>query len=281
MGTLYVVATPIGNLEDMTFRAVRVLREVALIAAEDTRTSSVLLRHYDIATPMTSYFEHNKLHKLDRVLAALEGGDVALISDAGTPGVSDPGYELVRAALDAGHSVVPIPGASAAIAALSAGGLPTDRFTFLGFLPRRDGARREALAPLVNRPETLLFYEAPHRIRSTVDLLIELFGPERPVVLARELTKRFEEFWRGPLAEAAGHLALSEPRGEFTVLLGGMPAAEQPQWDEEAIDRLLLALQADGVSGSRAVKEAARLSGQPKSEVYAQWLRLQEGGDAE
>ncbi len=273
MGTLYVVATPIGNLEDMTFRAVRVLREATLIAAEDTRKSGLLLKHFGIETPMTSYFEHNKLSKLDRVLGALEDGDVALISDAGTPTISDPGYELVRAALDAGHSVVPAPGPSAIIAALSVAGLPTDRFVFLGFLPRRDSERQSLLQRFAEAPETVIFYEAPHRIRQSVDGLIVAFGPERQVVLAREVTKRFEEFWRGPLAEAAGHLIVAAPRGEYTVLVAGS-APIVNHWDDDGVQRALLALEGEGLTGSRAVKQVVRLSGRPKSEVYDLWLRL-------
>lgn len=273
MGTLYVVATPIGNLEDMTFRAVRVLREASLVAAEDTRTSGRLLAHFEIDTPMTSYYEYNKLAKLDRILGALAAGDVALISDAGTPGISDPGYELVRAALDAGYRVEPVPGPSAIVAALSAGGLPTHAFTFLGFLPRKASERQALLARFVQVPETLVFYEAPHRIRDTVGALIEAFGPEREVVLARELTKRYEEFWRGPLADAAGHLVVQEPRGEYTILLAGTAAA-QDEWDDDGVQRALLALEAEGETGSRAVKQVARLSGRPRAEVYDLWLRL-------
>lgn len=273
MGTLYVVATPIGNLEDMTFRAVRVLKEAALIAAEDTRTSGRLLKHFEIETPMTSYYEYNKLSKLDRILETLAVADVALISDAGTPGISDPGYELVRAALAAGHSVVPIPGPSAPITALSASGLPTDRFTFLGFLPRKESERQALLRDIAQATETLIFYEAPHRIRETVDDLIAAFGPDRSVVLARELTKRFEEFWRGPLDEAAGHLVVQEPRGEYTVLVAGVGTARN-EWDDDGVQRALLALELEGITGSRAVKQVARLSGRPKTEIYDLWLRL-------
>lgn len=273
MGTLYVVATPIGNLEDMTFRAVRVLKEVALIAAEDTRTSGRLLKHFEIETPMTSYYEYNKLAKLDRILGTLGGADVALISDAGTPAISDPGYELVCAALAAGYPVVPIPGPSALLTALSASGLPTERFTFLGFLPRKESERQALLHQYAQAPETLIFYEAPHRIRETVDALIAAFGPDRSVVLARELTKRFEEFWRGPLDEAAGHLVVQEPRGEFTILLAGVITTRN-EWDDDGVQRALLALELEGLTGSRAVKQVARLSGRPKTEIYDLWLRL-------
>lgn len=273
MGTLYLVATPIGNLEDMTFRAVRILKEVGLIAAEDTRTSRRLLQHFGIDTPLTSYFEHNKLSKLDQILAALESTDVALISDAGTPGISDPGYELVVAALAAGHEVVPIPGPSALVAALAASGLPTDSFTFLGFLPRKSGERRAALRELAAEPRTLIFYEAPHRLAATLADMAAEFGPDRPVVLARELTKRFEEFWRGTLAAAQEHVASHKPRGEFVVLVGPAPE-EVRQWDDERVLQALRDLQSSGITGAKAARQIAAVSGRPRSEVYELWLHL-------
>lgn len=273
MGTLYLVATPIGNLEDMTFRAVRILKEVGLIAAEDTRTSRRLLQHFGIDTPLTSYFEHNKLSKLDQILAALESTDVALISDAGTPGISDPGYELVVAALAAGHEVVPIPGPSALVAALAASGLPTDSFTFLGFLPRKSGERRAALRELAAEPRTLIFYEAPHRLAATLADMAAEFGPDRPVVLARELTKRFEEFWRGTLAAAQEHVAFHKPRGEFVVLVGPAPE-EVRQWDDERVLQALRDLQSSGITGAKAARQIAAVSGRPRSEVYELWLHL-------
>lgn len=273
MGTLYLVATPIGNLEDMTFRAVRVLKEAGLIAAEDTRTSGRLLQHFGIETPLTSYFEHNKLAKLDRILAALETGDVALISEAGMPGISDPGYELVVAAIKAGYPVVPIPGPSALVTALAASGLPTDSFVYLGFLPRKSGQRRAVLREVADQPRTVVFYEAPHRVVETLaDLSAEL-GEERPVVLARELTKRYEEFWRGTLAEAQAHVAAQEPRGEFVILVGGAPAGQQ-MWDDERVRQGLRELQAGGITGSKAVKQVARQSGRSRSEVYDLWLGM-------
>lgn len=275
MGTLYIVATPIGNLEDITLRAIRILREVTLIAAEDTRKSGMLLAHLGIDTPMTSYFEHNKISKLERILSALLSGDVALISDAGTPGISDPGYELIRAVLAEGYTVVPIPGASAAISALSASGLPTERFTFIGFLPRKGKERQSLLAHYATVAETLILYEAPHRIRDTIGDLVTHFGADRPVVMAREVTKRFEEFWRGTLAEAAGHLEVQEPRGEYTVLLGGIdPTAQQVIWDDDRVQKALLSLSAEGITGTRAVKQVVELSRRPKSEVYQLWLQL-------
>lgn len=274
MGTLYIVATPIGNLEDITLRAVRILREVNLIAAEDTRKSGLLLAHLGVETPMTSYFEHNKISKLERILGALANGDVALISDAGTPGISDPGYELIRAVLAEGYPVVPIPGASAVISALSASGLPTERFTFVGFLPRKGKERRAMLEHYARAPETVIFYEAPHRIRETVNDLILLFGAERPVVLAREVTKRFEEFWRGTLAEAAGHFEVQEPRGEYTVLLGGANPQSSAEWDDESVQKVLLSLESEGITGARAVKQVVELSQRAKADVYALWLQL-------
>jgi 16S rRNA (cytidine1402-2'-O)-methyltransferase len=277
MGTLYIVATPIGNLEDITLRAIRILREVTLIAAEDTRKSGMLLAHLGIETPMTSYFEHNKVSKLERILSALGRGDVALISDAGTPGISDPGYELIRAVLAEGYTVVPIPGASAVISALSASGLPTEHFTFLGFLPRKGKERQSLLAQYASVTETLILYDAPHRIRETIaDLLIH-FGAERPMVLAREVTKRFEEFWRGTIAEAAGLMEVQEPRGEYTVLVGGVdPAQQVTVWDDDAVQKVLLSLEAEGITGTRAVKQVVELSRRPKAEVYQLWLQLRE-----
>lgn len=275
MGTLYIVATPIGNMEDITLRAVRILGEVALVAAEDTRKSGMLLAHLGLSKPLTSYYEHNKISKVDRILSGLATGDVALISDAGTPGISDPGVELVQAVLDAGYPVVPIPGVSAVITALSASGLSTTHFTFLGFLPRKAGERRDLLSRFTTVPETLVLYESPHRIRDTIDDLIAHFGADRQVVLARELTKKFEEFWRGPLADAAGQLEVQEPRGEYTVLIAGAdPTAAQTTWDDETVQRALLTLQAEGVTGTRAVKQIVEASGRPKSEVYALWLQL-------
>lgn len=277
MGTLYIVATPIGNLEDITLRAVRILRDVSLIAAEDTRKSGLLLKHLAVDTPMTSYFEHNKISKLERILGALATGDVALISDAGTPGISDPGYELIRAVLAEGYPVVPIPGASAVVSALSASGLPTDRFTFLGFLPRKGKERHAILERYAMVPETLILYESPHRIRETVDDLLSHFGAERSVVLARELTKRFEEFWRGTLAEAAGHLEVQEPRGEYTVLVEGVhPTDLVAVWDDDAVQKALLSLSAEGVTGTRAVKQVVQLSSRPKADVYQLWLQLKD-----
>ncbi|MHB9092054.1 MAG: 16S rRNA (cytidine(1402)-2'-O)-methyltransferase, partial [Chloroflexota bacterium] len=220
MGTLYVVATPIGNLEDLSFRAARVLREVALIAAEDTRSTRHLLERYGINTPVTSYYEHNKLTKLEYVLAALAEGDVALVSEAGTPGISDPGYELVVAAIARGITVVPVPGPSAAVTALAVSGLPTDQFTYLGFFPRRSAERQRLLAEVTLEPRTLIFYEAPHRLLETLADIAAVLGNRR-MAAARELTKIHEEIVRGSVAELQAYFAAVAPRGEFTLVVEG------------------------------------------------------------
>lgn len=265
MGTLYLVATPIGNLEDITLRALRVLREVALIAAEDTRHTRTLLSRYDIHTPTTSYFEHNKLAKLDALLHALESGDVALVSDAGMPGISDPGYELVRATLDRGFPVAPIPGASAIVAALAASGLPTDAFVYVGFIPRRAGQRREFLESLRAEPRTLVMYEAPHRLLDTLGDILDTLG-DRPIAIAREVTKLHEEFWRGTVSGAIAHFTDKAPRGEFTLVVGG--AAEPEPWTEEQVRAALSERLAAGASARDAAAEVAARSGWPKRAVY-------------
>jgi len=268
MGTLYVVGTPIGNLEDITLRALRVLREVALIAAEDTRTARKLLARYDISTPLISYFEHNKLARLDRVLAALEKGDVALISEAGMPGISDPGYELIRAVLAAGMEVVPVPGPSAPIVALVASGLPTDRFLYLGFLPRRRAERRRLLQSVAGEPGTLLAFEAPHRLRAALDDLLDVLG-DRPLAVCRELTKLHEEVWRGTVAKAVEHFAAQAPRGEFTLVIGGAGKGEETaRWDTARVQAAVASLVADGVPRPAAVRAVAKLAGWRKGDVY-------------
>lgn len=265
VGTLYLVGTPIGNLEDITLRALRILREVSLIAAEDTRHTRTLLARYDIHTPTTSYFEHNKLAKLDAILAALETGDVALVSDAGMPGISDPGYELVRAALERGFPVVPVPGPSAIVAALAASGLPTDAFVYVGFLPRKAGERRRALESLRDERRTLVLYEAPHRLLDTLADILATLG-DRPVAIARELTKVHEEIWRGTVSEARAHFAEHPPRGEFTLVIGG--AAEPQTWSKEQVRQALAQRLAEGWSARDATTDVAARSGWPKRDVY-------------
>ncbi len=275
MGTLYLVATPIGNLEDISARALRILREVPLIAAEDTRHTRQLLNHFAIPTRAISYHEHNKLTRLDDVLAALATGDVALVSDAGTPAVSDPGQELVRAALAAGHRVVPIPGPSAVIAALIASGLPTDRFTFLGFLPRRSSERRAALAAVRDLPHTLVLYEAPHRLLASLDDLLTELG-DRPAAVARELTKLHEEIQRGTLSELRQRSAAgSGPRGEYTLVVAGAsaesavpPAAAEPAVVADRARPRLRALLDAGRGTRDAAAIVAEELGIPRRDAY-------------
>lgn len=220
MGTLFVVGTPIGNLEDITLRAVRVLREVQVIAAEDTRVTRTLLAAHDIRTPLTSYHEFTGPHKIRRLVERLADADVALVSDAGMPGLSDPGFPLIRAAIDAGVPVVPIPGPSAILLALVASGLPMHAFCFLGFLPRKSGERRRLLASLVDSSRTTVVFESPHRVAAALRDLAEVLGPERPLAIGRELTKKFEEVLRGPAGQLAERFADRSGRGEFTLVIG-------------------------------------------------------------
>lgn len=269
MGTLYLVATPIGNLEDITLRALRILKEVSLIAAEDTRRTRILLDHYAISTPLTSYFEHNKLAKLPAILEALQKGDVALVSEAGMPGISDPGYELVKAAIAAGFSVVPLPGPSAVVAALSASGLPADSFLFLGFLPRKKSERRRLLESVAQETRTLVAFETPHRIIESLQDITAILG-DREMALAREVTKIHEEIRRGPVFQILAHFQKTEPRGEFTLILAG---ARTQAWDEAQIHDFLHQLHKEGYPGSEAVRHTSRLSGRPRQEVYKIWLR--------
>jgi 16S rRNA (cytidine1402-2'-O)-methyltransferase len=218
-GTLYVVATPLGNLEDVTLRGLRVLKEVAVIACEDTRRSRILLTHFGIHTPVTSYFEHNKLRKGARLIETLQAGQsVALVTDAGTPGISDPGFLLVKQAREAGVPVVPVPGPSAVVAALSAAGVPADRFVFDGFLPVKPGRRVHRLEALRDLEMTVVCYESPHRILGALTAVAEVFG-DREIVVAREMTKQFEEIIRGPAAVLRAHFEAAPVRGEFTLII--------------------------------------------------------------
>ena len=268
MGILYLVATPIGNLEDISPRAVRILGSVRLIAAEDTRVTKKLLTHFALHTPMTSYFEHNKLFKLDQVLADLQKGDVALVSDAGTPAINDPGFELVRAALQAGFEVCPIPGPSAPLAALASSGLPTDAFLYLGYLPRKTGDRRSFLEAVKEYPFTLILLESPHRLLAALSDLESSLG-DRPVAVARELTKLHEQIWRGTLHAAREYFSLHEPRGEFTLVVAGRPPQEERFWTEEQVlvaVRLGLRL---GEAPSTLAKRLAEESNWNRKELYS------------
>ena len=272
MPTLYVVATPIGNLEDVTLRALRVLREVSLIAAEDTRTTRKLLSHHGIRARLLSYNEHNKAARIPRLLAALGEGDVALVSEGGTPAISDPGLDLVAAAVEAGFAVTPIPGPSAVTAALAVSGLPTRQFTYLGFLPRRSGERRRLLASLRYDPRTVLAFESPHRLRRSLEDLRREWG-DRRLAVCRELTKAFEEVFRGRVSEALERFA--EPRGEFTLVVEGASDAPPPPLEEARRD--LLRRREAGETARRAVPEVTKHYGLPRREVYRMWLETPPG----
>ncbi len=269
-GTLYVVCTPIGNLEDVTLRALRVLREAALIAAEDTRHTAKLLQRYEIRTPTTSFHEHNERRKLPLLVAQLKAGaSVALVSDAGTPGVRDPGYRLVRRAIDEQIRVEVIPGASAVLTALVASGLPTDSFTFLGFPPPRPAARHEWLRSLASERRTVVFFEAPHRLRATLEALAPILG-DRQVVVARELTKLHEEILRGTASWLLGRL--TEPRGEFTLVVAPplTPPASQSPPSDECISRAFVGMLTESQTTRRAAISAlAGRFGMASKDIYA------------
>ncbi len=267
-GTLYIVPTPIGNLEDITLRALRVLGEVALIAAEDTRTTHVLLQHYDIHGPLTSYHEHNKLTKLDMIFDTLAAADVALVSDAGTPGISDPGYELIQEAIKRGVRVEPLPGPTAIIPALVASGLPTDGFVYLGFLPRKQGERMAFLEAIAHEQRTLIAYESPNRLTDTLEAILQALG-DRRVCVARELTKLFEEFHRGTINSALAHYRANPPRGEITLVIGGVPLESGVAWDEPQVRAALYSRLDEGQTLSRAAKAVAAESGWERRAVYA------------
>ena len=272
-GTLYIVGTPIGNLEDMTFRAVRILQGVDAIAAEDTRHTGKLLHHFQITTPQVSYHEHNRITRTGELVERLQQGQaIALVSDAGMPGISDPGYELVKACVEAGLTVVPIPGCSAVVAALTASGLPSDRFVFEGFLPAKPKDRRAHLEQLKSESRTLVFYEAPHRLRQTLQDLLML-GGDRAIVLARELTKLHEEFWRGTIAEAVDPYRDREPMGEFTLVLAG--AELNPLiLSDEALKAELQTLINQGISRSEASRQLAQQTALPRRQIYQLALSL-------
>ena len=271
--SLYVVATPIGNLEDISLRALRLLKQVKLIAAEDTRSTRQLLNFYDIKTPLTSYHEHNKRAKLDYLLGYLKQEDVALVSEAGMPGLSDPGYELIAAVIERGISVVPVPGASAVVTALAVSGLPTDQFLYVGFLPRRGGARRRLFKSVADEPRTLVAFEAPHRLVETLNDALEIFG-DRKVAVCRELTKVYEEVFRGRLSQAIEHF--TQPRGEFTLVIEGK-AGQEPEIDQQ-IEKELRRLYRQGAGAKEAVARVSESSGISKKKLYQAWLKATKGG---
>lgn len=270
-GRLYLCATPIGNLADITYRAVEMLRTVDVIAAEDTRHTRGLLAHYDIHTPMTSYHEHNKEERGAELIERLCAGEnIVCVSDAGLPGIADPGGDLARRAIAAGIPVTPLPGANAALSALICAGLPLDGFTFVGFLPRKEKKRRELLARIAAYPETLIFYEAPHRLRETLAALAAGLGAQRRACAARELTKKFEEFRRTTLGELLAHYREHEPRGEFVLIVAGAdenaPAADAAE--EMSLTERYAAHIAKGLDKKEAMRRTARELGIARRDVY-------------
>jgi len=268
MGTLYLVATPIGNLEDMSPRAIRILREASLIAAEDTRHTGKLLKHFEIETPLTSYFEHNKLDKLDFILDKLSTGDVALVSDAGSPAINDPGYELVKAALASNYIVMPVPGPSAPIAALTVSGLPTDSFLYLGYLPHKTSERHKRLEEVESQPYTLVFLESPYRIVEALEDIRLILG-DRRICVAREMTKMFEEYWRGSVDGAVQYFKSQPPRGEFTLVIEGKMKEERSVWTEDQVSAAIKRELVSEKSAKEISAELAERSGWHKKEIYA------------
>jgi 16S rRNA (cytidine1402-2'-O)-methyltransferase len=275
-GTLYVVATPIGNLEDITFRAVRLLKEADLIACEDTRHTAKLLHHYGIDKPTVSYHEHNEASRAEELVAKLEQGlNIAQVSDAGMPGISDPGYRVIKLAIKRGVQVVPVPGASALISALAAGGLPTDNFQFLGFLPAKSGQRRTMLEALRSSEQTTVVYEAPHRIAGTMEDIVEILGVDRPIVLARELTKLHEEFIRGSAAQVLARVQEHELKGEITLLIGKSEAQETQAsaGKKDIAQRLEEIMREQKLDEKAGLKVLAKERGLSKSEAYRELQR--------
>lgn len=270
MFALYVVATPIGNLEDITLRALRILSEVGLVAAEDTRKTKRLLSHYAISTPLTSYHEHNKMSKLPLLLDHLQQHDVALVSEAGTPALSDPGYELIMAATEHGIPVIPIPGPSAVLAALVVSALPTDRFSYLGFLPRKQADRIRLLESVKDEKHTLVSFEAPHRLTTALQDMAGILG-DRRIAVIREVTKIHEEVFRGTINQAIGYF--QQPRGEYTLVIEGKSQAAKPTLTSDLEDQIR-SLQGQGLAARQAVRLLAQSTGLPRKELYQAWLRL-------
>lgn len=279
--TLYLVSTPIGNLEDITLRAISVLKSVDLIACEDTRHTGRLLNHFGISKPTVSYHEHNEQARADELVQhLLAGKSVAIVTDAGTPGISDPAYRIVLAAIENGITVVPIPGAVALIAGLVASGLPTDSFLFAGFLPAKKMARRTRLAELKAERTTLVFYEAPHRIRETLIDALEVLG-DRQSSLARELTKLHEQFIRGKLSELGAHFDTNQPRGEMTLVIAGSGDDNLPPVETGSISEQVERLMLGGLSRNDAIKQAAKSRGLSKREAYQKMLEEKETDEDE
>ncbi len=275
LGILYLVGTPIGNLEDMTFRAIATLKKVDLIAAEDTRHTGKLLHHFGIDTPQTSYHEHNAFKRVPELVEKLlQGMTIALVTDAGMPAISDPGVELVQGCIAAGVKVIPIPVVTAGIAALTASGFATEHFGFDGFLPTDKKERRDRLEILRLETRTMILYEAPHRLLRTLDDLAASLGKERQIAIAREITKLHEEFWRGSIENAIAYFTAHAPKGEFTLVLEGAEPSEKPVWTEEVILRELQNLIDSGISRSEASRQLAELADLPRRQIYQLALAL-------
>ncbi len=275
IGTLYLVATPIGNLEDMTFRGLRILQTVDLIAAEDTRHTKKLLHHYQVKTSIISYHEHNHQGRIADFLTRLQQGEtIALVTDAGTPAISDPGYHLVISCIDHNINVIPIPGANAAINGLIASGLPTDKFIFEGFLPTKKKLRNDLLSQLQGEKRTIIFYEAPHRLRKTLDDFAQVFGLSRKITLARELTKLHEDFWRGTVASAIALYQENQPRGEYTIILAGNENKEILELSPQQIKEEIIKLLQQGMSKSEASQHIAQFTTLSRREIYRLSLNL-------
>ena len=279
-GVLYLVATPIGNLEDMTFRAVRILNEVDIIAAEDTRNSIKLLNHFEIKKPMTSYHEFNRYDKADVLIGdMLDGKSVAVITDAGTPGISDPGEVLVEKCYENGITVIPVPGACAAVNALVASGQPARQFVFEAFLPQDKKERKEALERLSDETRTMIIYEAPHRLKKTLDELIKVFGGARDLTVCKELTKKHENFMKTTLDQALEYFSENEPKGEYVLVIKGRDVQdlierEQAKYESLTIEEHVKLRMEEGLSKKDAIKKVAEERGLPKREVYAAALDL-------
>ena len=273
-GTLYIVGTPIGNLEDTTFRAIKTLQEVDLIAAEDTRHTSKLLQHFQILTPQLSYHQHNEQSRIPELIEKLnQGKAIALVTDAGMPAISDPGYELVKVCVEANISVVPIPGVTASITALCASGLPTNKFIFIGFLPTKIKLREEQLEKLSNLLETIVLYESPYKLLQTLEDLAKMLGGNRKIVLARELTKLHEEFWRGTVGQAIIHYQNNQPKGEFTLVIAGAEP-ELLVLSEDTIKQELQELFAQGISRSQASRQLSQKINLSRRKIYQIALKI-------
>jgi 16S rRNA (cytidine1402-2'-O)-methyltransferase len=268
-GILYLIATPIGNLEDITLRAIRILQTADLIAAEDTRHTAKLLQRYQITTPVISYHQHSNPARLKEILTALKQGKaIALVTDAGMPAIADPGYELVKASIEAGIEIVPIPGANAALTALVASGLKAERFVFEGFLPTKKKLRSDRLNSFQREPRTLVFYEAPHRLEKTLADLGEILGFQRQIVLGRELTKLYEEFWRGTIGEAIAYYREHQPKGEYTIVVAGSTENSQLELSAAEIKAELRKLLQQGMTKTEASRHLAQYTSWSRREIY-------------